>query len=87
MRSFMKGTLQTPIQISVLRKEKLEIYDWMSIRAHGNSIYFGQPMISSFTKDISEDSKGILTLLYTWAKRRRFWKTRTLQGEVDFHML
>ena len=35
-------------------------------------------MISSFTKDIFEDGKGILTLLYTWAKRRRFWKKKEL---------
>ena len=87
MSSFLKWALLTPTQKSTLRKEKSVIYDGMSMRAHGNSISLGKPMISSFTKKISEDRKGILTFLYEWAKRRKFWKTRTFRGEVDFHML
>ena len=44
-------------------------------------------MVPSFTKEISEHDKRMLTLLHAWAKLRKYWKTRTFQGEVDFHML
>ena len=38
-------------------------------------------------KEISEHDKRMLTLLHAWAKLRKYWKTRTFQGEVDFHLL
>ena len=41
MSSFLKGTLLTPTQKFVLRKENSKIYDGMSMRTHGNSIYLG----------------------------------------------
>ena len=87
MSNFLKGELLIPTQMSTLREEKLEIYDGMSMRTDGNSISLGHPMIYPLTKNISEHGKGMLTLLYTWAKMRKFWKTRTFRGEVDFHML
>ena len=58
MRNFLKGALLTPTQISTLRQEKSEIYDGMSMRAHGKSIALGQPMISSFTNNNSKHGQG-----------------------------
>ena len=44
-------------------------------------------MILPHMRNISEYDKRISTLLHTRAKLRKFWKEKTFQWEVDFHLL
>ena len=87
INNFLNWTLLSPSQLFSLKKENSEAYDGMDMMSCGNSIYLGKPMIFSITKEISEHDKRISTLLHAWAKLRKFWKTRTIQGEVHFHLL
>ena len=76
VKNFLKGALLSPTQLSTLRKEESEVCDGIDMGTHGNSISLGKPMVSSFTKDISEHDKRMLTLFHAWEKLRKYWKTR-----------